>query len=118
MSDAPTDVPLLLSITGVGAYEVAIEAPGSVAQEEVETPPVTLTWRLDGDEVAAHWPEQQVLEGALQVTNGGDEPVDLRLEAATRNGEVVVDVDYVLAPAGLLAEQHPEAAYRLLQRLR
>ena len=30
---------------------------------------------------------------------------------------VVVDTDYVLAPAGLLAEQHPEAAHRLLQRL-
>ncbi len=32
--------------------------------------------------------------------------------------EVVVDTDYVLAPAGLLAERFPEAAHRLLQRLR
>ncbi len=31
---------------------------------------------------------------------------------------VVVDVDYVLAPAGLLADRHPEASYRLLNRLR
>jgi hypothetical protein len=31
---------------------------------------------------------------------------------------VVVDADYVLAPAGLLAAQHPEAAYRLLRLLR
>jgi hypothetical protein len=30
---------------------------------------------------------------------------------------VVVDTDYLLAPAGLLAEQHPEVAYRLLQML-
>ena len=30
---------------------------------------------------------------------------------------VVVDTDYLLAPAGLLAERHPEAAYRLLQML-
>ncbi|HET6563713.1 MAG TPA: glutamate mutase L [Marmoricola sp.] len=30
---------------------------------------------------------------------------------------VVVDVDYLLAPAGLLAERHPQAAYRLLQML-
>ena len=29
----------------------------------------------------------------------------------------VVDVDYVLAPAGLLAEDHPAAAYALVQRL-
>jgi len=31
---------------------------------------------------------------------------------------VVVDTDYVLAPAGLLAARHPQAAYRLLRRLR
>jgi uncharacterized protein (TIGR01319 family) len=30
---------------------------------------------------------------------------------------VVVDDQYLLAPAGLLAERHPEAAYRLLQML-
>jgi hypothetical protein len=30
----------------------------------------------------------------------------------------VVDHDYVLAPAGLLAAEHPEAAYALLQTLR
>jgi hypothetical protein len=30
----------------------------------------------------------------------------------------VVDRDYVLAPAGLLAERHPAAAYALLGRLR
>ena len=35
-----------------------------------------------------------------------------------RDAETVVDVDYVLAPAGLLADRHPEAAYRLLSRLR
>jgi uncharacterized protein (TIGR01319 family) len=30
---------------------------------------------------------------------------------------VVIDADYLLAPAGLLAERHPEAAYRLLRML-
>ena len=34
-----------------------------------------------------------------------------------RDPRRVVDRAYVLAPAGLLAEQHPEAAYRLLQSL-
>jgi hypothetical protein len=29
----------------------------------------------------------------------------------------VVDSDYVLAAAGLLAERHPVAAYRLVRRL-
>jgi uncharacterized protein (TIGR01319 family) len=35
-----------------------------------------------------------------------------------RAPKVLVDRDYVLAPAGLLAEQYPEAAYALLARLR
>ena len=34
-----------------------------------------------------------------------------------RAPHTVVDVDYVLAPAGLLASEHPEAAFRLLQSL-
>jgi MutL-like protein len=34
-----------------------------------------------------------------------------------RDPRTAVDVDYVLAPAGLLAPRHSEAAYRLLQRL-
>ena len=34
-----------------------------------------------------------------------------------RQPRLVVDGDYVLAAAGLLAEQHPKAAYRLLSRL-
>ncbi len=34
-----------------------------------------------------------------------------------RDPQVVIDHDYVLAAAGLLAADHPEAAYRLLTRL-
>jgi uncharacterized protein (TIGR01319 family) len=34
-----------------------------------------------------------------------------------RSARVVVDRDYVLAPAGLLARDHPRAAYALLQQL-
>jgi uncharacterized protein (TIGR01319 family) len=35
-----------------------------------------------------------------------------------RDPDVVIDHDYVLAAAGLLAAEHPEAAYQLLGRLR
>ena len=35
-----------------------------------------------------------------------------------RDPAVVVDHDYVLAAAGLLAGEHPDAAYRLVHRLR
>ena len=44
----------------------------------------------------------------------GDDADGWQLPRAPRR---IVDRDYVLAPAGLLAEQHPEAAYRLLQSL-
>lgn len=44
----------------------------------------------------------------------GDDPDGWQLPRDPRR---VVDRDYMLAPAGLLAEEHPEAAYRLLQSL-
>ncbi|MFL6134816.1 MAG: glutamate mutase L [Nocardioidaceae bacterium] len=44
----------------------------------------------------------------------GDVPGGWQLPRSPR---VVVDVDYVLAAAGLLAEDHPEVAYALLTRL-
>ena len=45
---------------------------------------------------------------------GDDVPGGWQLPRAPR---VVVDHDYVLAPAGLLVERHPAAAYALVMRL-
>ncbi len=53
--------------------------------------------------------EQRVLAGLVGEVEGG-----WQLPRAAR---VVVDRDYVLAAAGLLAAAHPEAAYRLTRRL-
>jgi hypothetical protein len=52
--------------------------------------------RVLGDSIGQH------LEGGWQLPE---------------RARVVVDTDYVLAAAGLLAEPHPEAAYRLAMRL-
>ncbi len=53
--------------------------------------------------------EDRVLAGSVGEVEGGWQlPVRPR---------VVVDREYVLAAAGLLVERHPEAAYRLVQRL-
>ena len=53
--------------------------------------------------------EQRVFAGSTGEVEGGWQlPVRPRF---------VVDRDYVLAAAGLLAARHPEAAYRLVQRL-
>ncbi len=52
----------------------------------------------------------RVLGGVVGEVSGGWQ--------LPRDPRVVVDRDYVLAPAGLLAERYPEAAYGLLQRLR
>ena len=51
----------------------------------------------------------------LGAVTGDDVPGGWQLPRAPRT---VVDRDYVLAPAGLLAEAHPHAAYALLARLR
>jgi uncharacterized protein (TIGR01319 family) len=48
------------------------------------------------------------LTGRLDDTGGWQLP---------REPRTVIDTDYVLAPAGLLAQEHPRAAYALLQTL-
>ncbi len=60
--------------------------------------------------------------GVLRHAAGGAERLLDHLDAhggwqLPERPRVVVDRDYVLAPAGLLAERHPDAAYRLLQGL-
>ena len=52
---------------------------------------------------------RQVIAGALTDHAGG--------WALPRMAEIAVDVDYVLAPAGLLAAEYPDAALSLLRRL-
>ena len=62
--------------------------------------------------------------GVLRHNDGRAEDVLLRhLDAQAgwqlpESPRAVIDHDYVLAPAGLLAAEHPEAAYALLQHLR
>ncbi|HEX6246284.1 MAG TPA: glutamate mutase L [Nocardioidaceae bacterium] len=63
--------------------------------------------------------------GVLRHSGAAGPEVMLRLLADDGQGwqlpqrpRTTVDVDYVLAPAGLLAERHPHAAHRLLRRLR
>jgi len=56
-----------------------------------------------------------VADRVLGSATGEDQPGGWQLPAAPR---VVVDRDYVLAPAGLLAGAHPQAAHALLARLR
>jgi len=56
-----------------------------------------------------------VADRVLASVTGAEQPGGWQLPASPR---VVVDRDYVLAAAGLLAEAHPRAAHALLARLR
>ena len=56
----------------------------------------------------------EVTDRILSAAVGADVSGGWQLPRAPR---LVVDVDHVLAPAGLLADTHPEAAYRLLRRI-
>ena len=58
------------------------------------------------------WPEEAA--GILGAGTGDHVPGGWQVP---RDPRLVVDRDYVLASAGLLAEGHPEAAYRLLRTL-
>jgi uncharacterized protein (TIGR01319 family) len=57
---------------------------------------------------------QEVTDRVMGAVVGVDVPGGWQLPRAPR---VVVDRDYVLAPAGLLAERYPEAAYHLIRSL-
>ena len=57
----------------------------------------------------------EVTDRVLSAVVGEDSPDGWQLPRAPR---VTVDRDYVLAPAGLLAAEHPAAAYALLRSLR
>ena len=57
----------------------------------------------------------EVTDRVLSAVVGEDSPDGWQLPRAPR---VAVDRDYVLAPAGLLAAEHPAAAYALLRSLR
>jgi hypothetical protein len=61
--------------------------------------------------------------GALRHGAAAEETVSRHLTSEggwllPKRARVVVDVDYVLAAAGLLADRHPAAAHRLLAALR
>ena len=56
----------------------------------------------------------EVTDRILSAVVGDDVPGGWQLPRAPR---LVVDRDHVLAPAGLLADTHPEAAYSLLRRI-
>ena len=58
---------------------------------------------------------RQVVERVLGSVTGEDVPGGWQLPRSPR---IVVDHDYVLAAAGLLASDHPRAAHALLARLR
>ncbi len=74
--------------------------------------------------------EVGLLVGSGGVLRHGDPDASARVLASVtgdvgpggwqlpRAPRIVVDVDYVLAPAGLLAAEHPHAAHALLARLR
>ena len=57
----------------------------------------------------------EVTDRVLSAVVGEDSPDGWQLPRAPR---VTVDRDYVLAPAGPLAAEHPAAAYALLRSLR
>ncbi len=66
-----------------------------------------------GGVLRAHGPDRA--RRVLAAGTGDHVPGGWQLPRAPR---LVVDTDYVLAPAGLLAASHPEAAHALLARLR
>ena len=105
--DVPGNVPLYLSVSGAGPYDIAIY-PVSDVQPFVATPIAAtdqvITAELDfgSDVPAAYWTTGQVVNGTLTLTNDGSS--DARLDLTSRIGQadwvVIFDDDSIEVPGG------------------
>jgi len=96
-----------------GRSRVVYAEPGRVVERSGKDLREVALLVGSGGVLRAHGPEaaRRVLAGVA----GDHVPGGWQLPRAPR---LVVDTDYVLAAAGLLADRHPEAAHALLARLR
>jgi hypothetical protein len=101
-TDHPPDVPLVLRITGEGDYGVELSGGGLVGALEPSTPGIEMDWQVSHEEVAAYWPEEQVIESSLALTNSGSEDLELVLETTTSHyrWQASLAQGAILVPAG------------------
>ena len=106
---------------GVGGLTVALALRRHAGRSQVVFGPDGRVVERSGKDLR----EVDLLVGSGGVLRHGGDPADVLLRhLAADDGwqlpehpRTVVDHDYVLAPVGLLARDHPEAAYQLARSL-
>ena len=92
-ADLPADTPVLLGVHGQGEYTVTVTpVGGSVVPGSVELP-VAVDLAACEQPVAAYWPDSQRIECDVALTNTGDDPIDVSLDAATGHHAWAVDFE-------------------------
>ena len=76
-------VPMLLMVAADGGYEVGLDGAGLTPGPEPADLEVGISWQLTHDSVAAYWPDEQVIEGSIELANPGPTAFDVSLEAIT-----------------------------------
>jgi Mg-chelatase subunit ChlD len=101
-TEPPRDKELFLSVAAAGSYDVRLEGAGLVASTVAETPPIELTLTASRDDVAAYWPEEQVLEAELAITNNGPTDIQLDLDTVTSHylWGLTLETETVSVPGG------------------
>ena len=104
-TDVPAGVPLYLELHTQDDYAVELESPGWVPTVPQDLP-VEIGLELDADEVAAYWPEGQLVPAAISLTNDGDEDLELLLETISSHfaWRLVTDTTTLTLPAGTTEE--------------
>ena len=72
-----------VAVRASGPYSVRVVLPGEAPTTVADDHDVDLVWELPISEVAAYWPDEQVIEGTLVIMNRGPSTIDLELDIAT-----------------------------------
>lgn len=78
--EVPSDVPLYLRVQTSGPYTLRAESSAWQPVPDPAAPDMAMDLRLDASEVAAYWPEAQLVEGRLRLTNEGITTLDVEVE--------------------------------------
>ncbi|MFV2063634.1 MAG: hypothetical protein ACC726_08990, partial [Chloroflexota bacterium] len=105
-ADPPLEMPLYLEIEAGGPYDIALDAPGWSPQPEPGDLAVEVALELEGDVVAAYWPEAQSIEGVFSIANSGTEEVSLDVSAVSSDyaWKVALESETVRLAAGASAQ--------------
>ncbi|MFV2062479.1 MAG: VWA domain-containing protein [Chloroflexota bacterium] len=79
----PPGVPLVLMVASAGEYRVELSGAGLDSVDGPGALPLEMSWQISADEAAAYWPQEQIIESSLELTNRSTADMELKLGTVT-----------------------------------